>query len=86
MNNVIGIAIENWPHEKRKAATDWLLNLYGPPSAGVSIWSQRGVGYKWKEATWYTDLQPAGCEDLIMRKDIYFMFCAAFGENYGSTN
>lgn len=35
--------------------------------------------------SWFVDPQPL-CEDLVMRKDIYFMFVAAFGEDYGSTS
>ena len=35
-------------------------------------------------ATWYIDVQPM-MEDLVMRKDIYFMFVAAFGKNYGTS-
>lgn len=70
MTDVIGIAIEKWTHKQRKAATDWLYNLYGYGN------------YE----TWYVDVQPAGIEDLVMRKDIYFMFTAAFGEDYGSAS
>ena len=29
--------------------------------------------------TWYVDIQPL-CEDLVMRKDIYFLYKAAFGD------
>ena len=32
-------------------------------------------------STWYVDRQPL-CDDLVMRKDIYFMFMAAFGEDF----
>lgn len=35
--------------------------------------------------SWFVDIQPRS-EYLIMRKDIYFMFVAAFGEDYGSTS
>lgn len=63
MNDVIGVAIEKWPHEKRKSATDWLRELYGPSHY----------------STWYVDVQPM-MEDLVMRKDIFFMFQAAFGK------
>lgn len=88
MSDVIGIAIEDWPLDKVKAAADWLHSMYGPQFAGGPA-RDLGFGptsYGWKKATWYTDIQPAGCEDLVMRKDIYFMFVAAFGENYGTTN
>lgn len=30
--------------------------------------------------TWYIDVQPF-MEDLVMRKDIYFMYKAAFGDD-----
>ena len=63
MSDVVGIAIEKWSHEKRKAATNWLHSLYGSGT------------YK----TWYIDIRPIGCEDLVMREDIYFLFKAAFG-------
>lgn len=65
MSDVIGIAIEKWSHERRKAASAWLHDLYGFGT------------YK----TWYVDVQPHGCEDLVMRKDIYFLFIAAFGKD-----
>lgn len=65
MSNVTGIAIEKWSHKQRKAATDWLYNLYGYGN------------YE----TWYVDVQLHGCEDLVMRNDIYFMFIAAFGKD-----
>lgn len=31
--------------------------------------------------TWYIDVQPM-MVDLVMRKDIYFLFVAAFGKEY----
>ncbi len=31
--------------------------------------------------SWYVDSQHL-CVDLVMRKDIYFMFLAAFGEDF----
>lgn len=30
--------------------------------------------------TWYVDVQPM-MEDLVMRKDIYFLYKAAFGDD-----
>lgn len=36
------------------------------------------------EQNWYFDYQPM-CTDIVMRKDIYFMFAAAFGVDYGTS-
>lgn len=73
MTEVVGVAIENWTAESYGAAIDWLFDTYGGISNGVT-----------REITWYIDHQPL-CSDLVMRKDIYFMFTAAFGEDYGTT-
>jgi hypothetical protein len=72
MNNTVkftAIPIDKWSLQDRKGAITWLLGLYGFGNI----------------KTWYLDTQPAGCEDLIMRDDIYFMFAAAFGEGYGTS-
>ena len=70
MSDVIGIGIEKWEAKHVVDVRNWLRSLYGPSHY----------------TTWYIDVQPYGCEDLVMRKDIYFMFVAAFGENNGSTS
>ena len=77
MNDVIGIAVEKWSAEDYNTACKWLHDMYGDPCAEGNSW--------YKQATWYVDHQPL-CQDLIMRKDIYFMFVAAFGEDYGRTS
>lgn len=78
MSNVISIAVEKWSAEDYEAALKWLHGMYGGQCSG-------GVDSTdtWVEETWYVDYAPL-CQDLVMRKDIYFMFCAAFGENYGT--
>ena len=77
MTEVVSIAIEKWSAEDYEKATAWLREMYGPACSGIP----KNFG-GWIEPTWYRDFQPM-CEDLVMRKDIYFMFVAAFGEDYG---
>lgn len=72
MSDVISIAVEKWSQQKKDAAIKWLRDVYGDPCAEGNRWH--------KEATWYRDYQFM-CEDLVMRKDIYFMFVAAFGDD-----
>lgn len=76
MNDRIGVAVEKWTAEQYDEVTDWLFDMYGDPGTGQNEDDDR--------LTWYLDRQPL-CEDLVMRKDIYFMFVAAFGEEYGQT-
>ena len=78
MSDVIGIAVEKWTAENYEAALKWLHSMYGEQCSGDFDSTNT-----WKAPTWYVDYAPL-CQDLVMRKDIYFMFCAAFGENYGT--
>lgn len=75
MSDRIGIAVENWTAEKYNEVTDWLFDMYGDPGTGSNKHDDI--------LTWYSDFRPY-TQDLVMRKDIYFMFCAAFGEDYGT--
>lgn len=60
----------------------------------VETWSsdRRVQADKWlhtmygppSEQNWYFDYQPM-CWDLVMRKDIYFMFLARFGQEYATS-
>ena len=80
MSEVIGIAVEKWSADCYNEAIKWLHNLHGQMCSGD--FDSTGT---YKEPTWYIDYQPL-CQDLVMRKDIYFMFVAAFGEDYGTTS